>query len=34
MNAKVIELSREEWLAELLRAMFQQVGIEDIESGD
>lgn len=34
MKYKVIEMSQEEWLAELLRAMFQQMGIPDIESDD
>ena len=28
---RVIEVSREEWLAQLLLAMWKQVGIEDLE---
>jgi hypothetical protein len=30
-KTRVIELSKEEWLAQLLVAMWKQVGIEDIE---
>jgi len=30
-DARVIELTREEWLSELLLAMWRQMGIRDIE---
>jgi len=30
-ESRVIKVTKEEWLAELLRAMWRQLGIEDIE---
>jgi len=33
-STKVIELSREEWLSQLLLAMWRQMGIEDMEIDD
>jgi hypothetical protein len=31
---RVIELSKEEWLAQLLLAMWKQVGIQNIEENE
>jgi hypothetical protein len=33
-DSRVIELSMEEWLSELLLAMWQRMGIRDIEQDD